>query len=91
MDRPLILDSSNINFCVYGMGTTGLSVCKYLHRNNFKKYKVWDDNKVLRAFYGFKTNKQKGEKLFSKHLDKVKIPEISPYSSITSVILFPVF
>ena len=62
MDRPLILDSDVINFCVYGLGTTGQSVIDYFDRKNFKEYKVWDDDKVLRAFYGFNTNKQKGEK-----------------------------
>ena len=82
MDRPLILDSDVINFCVYGLGTTGQSVIDYFDRKNFKEYKVWDDDKVLRAFYGFNTNKQKEEKIFSKHLDNTDYIVVSPGISL---------
>ncbi len=82
MDRPLILDSKAINFCVYGLGTTGQSVIDYFQRKNFKQYKVWDDNEVLRAFYSFKMNKQKEEKIFSKHLDNADYIVLSPGISL---------
>ena len=82
MDRPLILDSDVIHFCVYGLGTTGQSVIDYFDRKNFKEYKVWDDDKVLRAFYGFNTNKQKEEKIFSKHLDNTDYIVVSPGISL---------
>ena len=82
MDRPLILDSPNVNFCVYGMGTTGHSVCNYFHRKNFKEYNIWDDNEVLRTSYGLDINKQKGEKIFSKHLDDTDYIVLSPGISL---------
>ena len=82
MDRPIILDSNAINFCVYGLGTTGRSVIDYFQRKNFKEYKVWDDNEALRAFYGLKMNKQKGEKIFSKHLDNTDYIVLSPGISL---------
>jgi UDP-N-acetylmuramoylalanine--D-glutamate ligase len=82
MDQPPILDSDIINFCIYGMGTTGHSVCNYFHRKNFKEYKVWDDDEVLRSSYGFKMNKKKGENLFSKHLDNTDYIVLSPGISL---------
>ena len=82
MDRSLILDSNVINFCVYGLGTTGKSVIDYFHRKNFKEYKVWDDNENLKTYYGFKLNKQKREKIFSKHLDCTDYIVLSPGISL---------
>ena len=34
-----------LSFLVYGLGSSGKSVVKFFRKNNFKKYKVWDDNK----------------------------------------------
>ncbi len=34
-----------LSFLVYGLGLTGLSVIRFLKKNNIKKFKVWDDNK----------------------------------------------
>ena len=82
MDRPPILDSDVINFCVYGLGTTGQSVINYFDRKNFKEYKIWDDDKVLRDFYGFNTKRQSGEKIFSKHLDNTDYIVVSPGISL---------
>ena len=31
------------SFLVYGLGTSGQSVIKFFKKNNFKKFKVWDD------------------------------------------------
>ena len=34
-----------LSFLVYGLGSSGKSVVKFFRKNNFKKYKDWDDNK----------------------------------------------
>jgi len=40
------------SFLVYGFGSTGQSVVKFFEKNNFKNFKVWDDNqkKILRKY-----------------------------------------
>ena len=32
-----------MSFLVYGLGTTGRSVVKFLKKNKVKNYKIWDD------------------------------------------------
>ena len=32
------------SFLVYGLGLSGQSVVKFFKKNNFRKFKVWDDN-----------------------------------------------
>ena len=32
------------SFLVYGLSSTGQSVVKFFKKNNFKNFKVWDDN-----------------------------------------------
>ena len=32
------------SFLVYGLSSTGKSVVKFFKKNNFKNFKVWDDN-----------------------------------------------
>ena len=32
------------SFLIYGLGLSGQSVVKFFKKNNFKKFKVWDDN-----------------------------------------------
>ena len=64
MDRPLILDSDDTNFCIYGLGTTGQSVISFFKKKNFKKFQVWDDNKILRDLYGLNKQKKKRRKNF---------------------------
>ena len=38
------------SFLVYGLGLSGLSVVKYLKKNKFKNFEVWDDKqkKILK-------------------------------------------
>jgi len=81
-DSSLILNSDETNFCVYGLGSTGTSVINYFNRKNFTEYCVWDDDEVLRTFYGSKFSKKKGEKLFSKHLDSTGYIIVSPGISL---------
>ena len=41
-----------LSFLVYGLGLSGHSVVKFLKRNKFKNFKVWDDNqKTLHKQY----------------------------------------
>tara|TARA_Y100000590_G_scaffold383669_2_gene454533 strand:- start:8078 stop:9361 length:1284 start_codon:yes stop_codon:yes gene_type:complete len=70
--NPLILNSSLMNFCIYGLGSTGMSVVNYFKRKNFSNYKVWDDA----------MKKKKGEKIFSKHLDVTDYIVVSPGISL---------
>ena len=39
MDRPLILDSDDTNFCIYGLGTTGQSVISFFKKKILKNFK----------------------------------------------------
>ncbi len=69
---PLILHSSLMNFCIYGLGSTGMSVVNYFKKKNFLDYQVWDDD----------IKKKKGEKIFSKHLDLTDYIVVSPGISL---------
>ena len=82
MDYPLILNKSRINFCVYGLGLTGMSVIKFFNKKNFNEYKVWDDNKVLKSLHTHKRGKKKEEKIFSKQLDASNYIVVSPGVSL---------
>ena len=33
-----------MNFCIYGLGSTGDSVVNYFKKKNFSGYKVWDES-----------------------------------------------
>ena len=57
-----------MNFCIYGLGSTGRSVAKYLKKKNFLNVKVWDDK--------IKTKRE--EKIFSNYLDYSDFIIISP-------------
>jgi len=70
------------SFCVYGLGTTGMSVINYFNRKNFQNYCVWDDDKARRALYGFNISEKKGRKIFSKCLDIVDFIVMSPGISL---------
>ena len=61
-----------MNFCIYGLGSTGKSVVNYFKRKNFSSYVVWDDN----------MKKKKQKKFFSKHLDFADYIVISPGISL---------
>ena len=32
------------SFLIYGLGASGQSVVKFFKKNNFKNFKIWDDN-----------------------------------------------
>ena len=81
-DSSLILNSDETNFCIYGLGSTGLSVINYFKRKKFTDYRVWDDDHLPRALYGFKFSNKKEEKLFSQYLDSTKHIIISPGISL---------
>ena len=57
-----------MNFCIYGLGSTGRSVEKYLKNKKFLNIKVWDD----------KIKKKKEERIFSNYLDHSDFIIISP-------------
>ena len=66
--NPLILNYSEMNFCIYGLGATGDSVVNYFKRKKFSRYVVWDD----------KIKKKKHQKFFSKYLDYADYIVLSP-------------
>ena len=38
-----------MSFCIYGLGSTGKSVAKYLKSKNFYNVKIWDDKKKTKT------------------------------------------
>ena len=46
------LNLKKLSFLVYGLGTTGYSVIKYLKKNKNSRFFVWDDNLKLRKKFG---------------------------------------
>ena len=70
--NTLTLNSSPMNFCIYGLGTTGKSVVNYFKRKNFSDYVVWDDY----------MKKKKEKKFFLKYLDSADYIVLSPGISI---------
>ena len=70
--NPLIFNSSLMNFCIYGLGSTGKSVVNYFKRKNFSDYVVWDD----------KMKKKREQNFFSKHLDSADYIIVSPGISL---------
>tara|TARA_B100001029_G_scaffold71708_1_gene58482 strand:+ start:661 stop:1914 length:1254 start_codon:yes stop_codon:yes gene_type:complete len=61
-----------MNFCIYGLGSTGDSVVNYFKKKNFSGYKVWDDS----------MKKKKHERFFSEYLDLADYIVISPGISL---------
>ncbi len=61
-----------MNFCIYGLGSTGMSVVNYFKRKKFSNYQVWDDN----------IKKKKEEKIYSNHLDSTDYIILSPGISL---------
>ena len=49
-----ILNLKKFSFLVYGLGSTGHSVIKYLKKRNIKYFFVWDDNPRLRKKFNSK-------------------------------------
>ena len=48
------LNKINLNkdtsFSIYGLGSTGLSVSKFLHKHKMKNFQCWDDDKEKTFF-----------------------------------------
>ena len=72
--KTLISNPSSLNFCIYGLGSTGESVVKYLKRKNFQNVKVWDD----------KIKPKSKKKSFSKYLDFSDYIILSPGISLNN-------
>ena len=72
--KTLISNPSSLNFCIYGLGSTGESVVKYLKRKNFHNIKVWDDKIKLKS----------KKKNFSKYLDFSDYIILSPGISLNN-------
>ena len=67
------------SFCVYGLGVTGQSVINYFVRERYiTDYCVWDDDPVMRNFFGVHINEQKGKRIFSKNIDLADYIIVSP-------------
>ena len=64
----LKMNSSIVNFCIYGLGSTGKSAAKFLKSKNFNNIMIWDDK--MRA--------KKGKKKFLKYLDSSDYIIVSP-------------
>ena len=65
-----------LSFLVYGLGSSGISVVKFLKKNYFKNFKVWDDKKknILRKY---RTGNLK------KTMDEVDYIVLAPGISLT--------
>jgi len=64
----LKMNSSIMSFCIYGLGSSGKSVAKYLKSKNFYNVKIWDDKMQTKI----------GKKIFLKSLDSSDFIIISP-------------
>ena len=64
----LKMNSSIMNFCIYGLGSTGKSAVKFLKSKNFNNIKIWDD----------KMRTKKKKKNFLRYLDSSDFIIISP-------------
>ena len=60
------------SFCIYGLGTTGMSVVSYFNKNNFTRYDAWDDNLSTKTKFNN----------FSMNLDKTDFIVMSPGISL---------
>ncbi len=47
------LNLKKLSFLIYGLGSTGRSVVKYLKRKKIRDFFVWDDNTKLRKKFGY--------------------------------------
>ena len=72
--KTLISNPSSLNFCIYGLGSTGESVVKYFQKEKiFQNIKVWDDKIKLKV-----------KKNFSKYLDFSDYIILSPGISLNN-------
>ena len=51
---PHLINLKKLSFLVYGLGSSGLSVIKYLKKNKINNFLVWDDNIQLRNKFSSK-------------------------------------
>ena len=72
-----ILNLKKFSFLIYGLGSTGHSVVKYLKKNKVFNYSVWDDNAKIRKDY-----KKKFAKNLPKLLKEVDFIVLSPGISL---------
>ena len=71
-------------FCIYGLGSTGQSVIKYLNKKkeHFSDYHVWDDDPVKRNFFNKKIGEEKIKAKFSEIIDFADFIVLSPGISL---------
>ncbi len=74
---PSTFNLKKFSFLVYGLGSTGYSVIKYLKKKKVKNFYVWDDNKKLRGKFKYKKVKN-----LKKTLEKVNYIILSPGISL---------
>ena len=65
-----------MSFCIYGLGSSGKSVAKYLKSKNFYNVKIWDDKMQTKI----------GKKIFLKSLDSSDFIIISPGINLKKLI-----
>ena len=75
------------NFCIYGLGTTGMSVVNYFNkekkiRRKLKEINIWDDNSKERFSNGIKITEKEGKNFFSNALDSADFIVMSPGISL---------
>ena len=66
------------SFLIYGLGSTGLSVIRYLKKRKISNFYVWDDNLKFRKKFGLKNIKN-----LNNVLKKVDYIVLSPGISLT--------
>ena len=53
MPQKDILNLKKATFLIYGLGSTGQSIIRYLKKKRLNNFIVWDDNKKLRRKFGY--------------------------------------
>ncbi len=71
------MNFKNFSYLIYGLGTTGKSVVKFLRKKNISNYYIWDDNVKLRKKF-----KNKKTASLKKTFDKVDFIVLSPGISL---------
>ncbi len=74
-----MMSLKNFSFLIYGLGTTGSSVIKFLKKKDISNFYVWDDNIKLRKKFKFKKTKN-----LKKTLNKVDFIVLSPGVSLAT-------
>ena len=71
------MNFKNFSFLIYGLGTTGYSVVKFLRKKKVSNYFIWDDNAELRKAF-----KSKVTKNLKKTFEEVDFIVLSPGISL---------